>query len=140
MSEQIKIEVDDQRTEFQPGDTISGRVSWQANEKAKQIALRLFWFTKGRGTQDLEVVQEMTWPVSAGEGKFSMKLPEEPYSFSGQLVSLQWALEAVILPVEISTIYELIFSPTGAVLVLEKVKSKAKPTRKEWFSQFKNSQ
>ena len=37
-------------------------------------------------------------PLPADRRPFKLRLPEEPYSFAGKLVSLSWALELVALP------------------------------------------
>ena len=97
MPEPLHIQVDYDNTEFTPGDTISGTLAWNSPAGTKNVAIRLFWFTSGRGTQDIELIDELTWPVSPtapsqGSEKFAFTLPNEPYSFSGQIISLTWAL------------------------------------------------
>ncbi|BDS06824.1 hypothetical protein NT6N_18640 [Oceaniferula spumae] len=120
----ITIEVDYQNTEFTPGDTISGKVTWQQVDGNRQVALRLFWFTSGRGTQDIEVIRELIWPMSEGSADFSLVLPEEPYSFSGTLISLSWALEAVLLPSEdASERFEFNLTPNGRPITLTPVEN-----------------
>lgn len=141
MSASIKIQVDYDNTEFTPGDTISGTVSWQPTQGTKSIALRLFWFTSGRGTQDINMISELEWPTSSnatgGSEKFSFVLPNEPYSFSGQLIALSWAIEAVKLPEETSTRYEFNLTPNGQEIVLEEIENPATGGKKKrkWMRQ-----
>jgi len=139
MAASITIQVDYDNTEFTPGDTISGTVSWLPTQGTESIALRLFWFTSGRGTQDVDLINELTWPVSTsnasgGSEKFSFTLPNEPYSFSGQLISLSWAIEAVKLPEETSTRYEFTLTPNGREIVLNPVENPVTGGKKaKWF-------
>lgn len=76
---------------------------------------RLFWYTRGKGTQDVVVVQEETFPAPGAqdERKFSFRLPAGPYSFSGRLISLLWAVEVVVQPGDESGRTEFTVSPTG---------------------------
>jgi hypothetical protein len=139
MSAPLKIQVDYDNTEFTPGDTISGTVSWLPTQGTTSISLRLFWFTSGRGTQDIEVISELTWPVSptsptGGSEKFSFTLPNEPYSFSGQLISLSWAIEAVQQPEETSTQYAFTLTPNGQNITLAPVDDSVTGGKKpNWF-------
>ncbi|MBT8036655.1 MAG: hypothetical protein KJO21_03830 [Verrucomicrobiae bacterium] len=126
MSDSLHIQVDYDHTEFTPGDTISGTVSWLPTPSTTGISLRLFWFTSGRGTQDIEVISELEWAVTPGSSTsrhetFSFILPNEPYSFSGQIVSLAWALEAVQEPEETSSRYPFTLTPNGEKITLTPV-------------------
>ena len=138
MPSPLKIQVDYDNTEFTPGDTISGTVSWLPTQGMTGISLRLFWFTSGRGTQDIEIISELTWPVSAtsltgGDEKFSFTLPNEPYSFSGQLVSLTWAIEAVQQPGETSIQYAFTLTPNGQEITLTPVEHSVTDGKKAKF-------
>ncbi len=144
MSASITIQVDYDNTEFTPGDTISGTVSWLPTQGTESIALRLFWFTSGRGTQDVDLIEELTWPVSpsntsGGNEKFSFTLPNEPYSFSGQLISLSWALEAVKQPEETSTRHAFTLTPNGREITLTPVEDAVTggKKKKKWLGQKK---
>ncbi|MGB0991880.1 MAG: hypothetical protein ACPG32_05365 [Akkermansiaceae bacterium] len=135
MNPPIQIHVDYDHTEFTPGDTISGKVTWADVGKTKKVALRLFWHTTGRGTKDVELVHEELWPAAQSEGEFSIVLPSEPYSFSGKLIALKWALEAVILPEETTVIYEFVLSPNGKNIMLETVQESVTGKKKnKWFT------
>src|SRR4051812_49373684 len=96
----IQIQILEERTSFRPGETIVGTFSWALPVPPARIALELFWTTRGKGKVDTKVVQtvQIDHPTAAGERKFDLKVPLEPYSFSGKLVSLLWALRLVIHP------------------------------------------
>ena len=125
MTDSISIQLDQQSSEFLPGTTISGKVIWTAAAATQKVELRLFWFTEGRGTQDIELIEEHSWDVQGqGEEAFQFTLPLEPYSFSGKLISLQWALEVVTQPKENATTREIFtLSPNGKELVLSSVEN-----------------
>ena len=85
---------------FKPGETIEGKVSWRLDDDADAIEVRLFWYTEGKGTQDVVVVstKRIAGPDRVGDRSFRFRVPREPYSFSGKLITLSWALELVALP------------------------------------------
>jgi hypothetical protein len=116
----IDIELDEGRTEFVPGDTITGAVSWALDAPASGVEVRLFWYTRGKGTTDVQVVKAQHFDAAGASGRrgFRFVLPEEPYSFSGKLISLVWALEAVVQPGDRSQRVELIVAPQGREVVL----------------------
>ena len=110
----LKILLRDGRTTFRPGETIEGVAGWRLDKPPKSVELRLFWFTRGKGTEDVGQAGTLKFPEPQMEEgrKFSFTLPPEPWSFSGQLVSLIWALELVAEPGEQSTRVELVVSPS----------------------------
>lgn len=83
---------------YTPGETIRGTVSWRASAPPLSAVLRLFYHTSGKGTQDLVVVAEQVFDAPAGSDQrpYAFALPDSPYSCSGKLVSLIWALELEI--------------------------------------------
>lgn len=119
MSE-LRILLRDECKSFRPGETIEGVAGWRLDRPPKGVELRLFWFTRGKGTEDVGVVNSMNFPSpQLEEGrKFSFTLPLEHWSFSGQLVSLIWALELVAQPGNHSTRIELVVSPNGREIQL----------------------
>jgi hypothetical protein len=138
MPEIFDIQIDYDNTEFTPGDTISGTLTWNLPAGTENVALRLFWFTSGRGTQDIDLIDEQTWQIPSspdrGNSAFSFTLPKEPYSFSGKIVSLTWALEAVALPDETSVRKEFTLTPNGKEIVLNYINEPTTKYRKmKWF-------
>lgn len=115
MDEFILVETHDGTTSFRPGDTVEGTVRWQLAEAPESIELRLFWSTQGKGDQDVAVVETIPFdnPGAQDRRTFRMRLPAGPYSFSGRLITLSWALEAVALPKENAGNLSLVISPAG---------------------------
>jgi hypothetical protein len=85
---------------YLPGEEIEGVAAWRAERAPAALELRLFWFTRGKGTEDLEIVRRVAFdtPLAVERRLFKLRLPDEPYTFAGRLVSLSWALELVALP------------------------------------------
>jgi hypothetical protein len=98
----LTLQTSDGATWFKPGELIEGRASWhfEPGEEVEAIEVRLFWYTTGKGTQDVEVLRTFRSdaPDTSGHRDFSIRAPEGPYSFSGKLITLSWALELVTLP------------------------------------------
>ena len=109
------------RTAFKPGEVLELSVLWALPTKPASLEVRLFWFTRGKGTEDVGVVATETIPAVAlaGEAKVQFTLPAAPYSFSGRLISLVWAVELVAEPGSSATRFEFTLSPTGSELVLK---------------------
>ena len=122
MSE-LKIELDADRETFEPLEGLSGEVSWALDKQVHALELRLFWFTRGKGTEDAGVVQTQKFegPLPQETRSFRFHLPEAPYSFSGKLISLVWALELIAYPSKDMTRRELIMAPKGKEVRLESV-------------------
>ena len=57
-------------------------------------------------------------PGSLGQRDFTFVLPPAPFSFSGKLISIIWAIEATAYPSEQTAIQEITVSPTGKELIL----------------------
>ncbi|MBL7115869.1 MAG: hypothetical protein ISS35_08890 [Kiritimatiellae bacterium] len=111
MSNLIRVQLD--KTQFAPGETIVGKAGWEMDDKPGSAAIRLFWRTSGRGSEDVEVVEEMDVadPKQRQLLDFSFELPVEPYSFNGQLISLAWGVEAIAG--KHSEMVEFVMGPDG---------------------------
>lgn len=111
----IAIKIDAEQTAFRPGESVNGSISWSLPVPPAQVSLELFWTTRGKGTVDSEVVQsqQIKHPAAVGEERFSLVIPNGPYSFSGKLVSLLWGLRLMIHPSQEQTQVNLTVSPTG---------------------------
>jgi hypothetical protein len=115
----ITIETRDGSTAFAPGEVVSGTVSWHL-EGVESLELRLLWYTQGKGDQDSRLVTTVAL-ASPGENEvrpFDIRLPEGPFSFSGKLISLVWALEAVAAPGSRAERLEITVSPTRGEILL----------------------
>jgi len=117
---QLRVELAGGRTAFTPGEPLAGRVSWRGVDQPSSAELRLFWYTSGKGTQDVGIVETLTFAAPRpDDGRdFTLPLPREPYSFSGHLISVVWALELLIEPGGYVERREFVLSPTGKEVVL----------------------
>jgi hypothetical protein len=108
------------RASFAPGEILEADALWALSVAPKTIEARLFWRTRGKGTEDIGLVQResVPSPISAGEHRFRFTLPAGPYSFSGKLISLLWAIELVAEPGGKVARCEFVLSPSGREIVL----------------------
>ena len=116
----LRLETSGLKTAFRPGEEVSGMAMWQLDKPPKTIEIRLFWYTSGKGTQDVGVVDTVRFdqPPQSHATRFMTRMPAGPYSFSGRLVSVLWALELVVLPSGETERLDLTFSPTGNEILL----------------------
>ena len=118
----ITISFDQSKTAFRPGDPITGIVSWsQLDESIIKLDTRLIWYTEGKGEQDHEVVgsQSIENLVSTGSTPFKFVAPSRPYSFSGKLISLIWAIEVVQFPSREGHLEQISISKLGPEIILD---------------------
>ncbi len=116
----VRIELTGGRTTYRPGDVISGRASWRVEDDPTSAEVSLFWYTSGKGTQDVGVVQKMSFPTPRRQEQrdFSLPLPREPFSFSGTLISIVWAVELIVEPGKDVARCEFVLSASGREVVL----------------------
>lgn len=113
----LRLKTEGAKTAFHPGETLAGTADWKLDAPAKpgeSVELRLVWFTGGRGTPDAGLVETVRFeaPAEADRRDFRFRLPEGPYSFVGKLITLEWALEAVIVGNVLGRL-EITVSPTS---------------------------
>ena len=120
----LQLQLQDGRTEFLPGESITGTASWQLANPPGDAALSLIWATRGKGTQDMEIVQTIPFsdPQARDSRPFKITLPESPYSFSGQLISLIWTLELNLDPSDQCASVEIVIAPRGKEVALPQIK------------------
>lgn len=120
----LELQTEGGDTWFVPGSTISCNATWQLDREIAKLELRLFWFTEGKGTQDIVVVarRAVERPASSGHDDFQFRLPAGPYSFSGKLITLRWALELVALPGDETTRLDLLVSPTPVEISVQELR------------------
>jgi hypothetical protein len=116
----LSIVLNKDKAAFAPRETIHGTVRWSLDTGIRRLELSLFWYTAGKGTRDVGVIdtRQFDEPGAAGSKDFSFMLPEGPYSFSGKLISLIWALELACSPGSETVRREITVSPTGHEIVL----------------------
>jgi hypothetical protein len=118
--DKLSIILHEERTLFAPCETIRGTIEWNLAENPRGLDLSLFWYTIGKGTRDVGLVESRHFdsPGAYGSKEFSFVLPHGPYSFSGKLISLVWALELTCTPGTETIRREFTLSPTGQEIVL----------------------
>ena len=111
----IQVQIRDGYTAFRPGDVVEGTVLWQLQPGPTEVEARLFWYTQGKGDQDVGIVETIPYanPAPSDRRQFRFQLPEGPYSFSGKLISLEWAIEVVAQPGDVAGRTGITVSPTG---------------------------
>ncbi|HEY4565529.1 MAG TPA: hypothetical protein VIJ36_21315 [Thermoanaerobaculia bacterium] len=116
----MRIETRDGVTAFLPGETVEGTVGWHFDAPARSVEVRLLWYTEGKGDQDVGVVASVPLadPATDEVRPFQIRLPAGPYSFSGRLISLVWAVEAVAEPGARAERLPVTVSPTRQELLL----------------------
>lgn len=118
----LAIQTCDGRTTFDPAETISVDVQWELNDEPEALELRLVWNTSGKGDTDIGVENTvlLDTPGPSGSRRVDVDLPGAPYSFSGKLVSLIWALELVAKPSEESCHTEITIAPGQREVLLHR--------------------
>lgn len=118
--DKLSIYFREDKTIFAPGQAVHGAIQWSLEANPPALELSLFWYTMGKGTRDVGVVETQTVdrPGSCGSKDFSFTLPDGPYSFSGKLISLIWALELTCSEGNETVRQEITVSPTGQEVAL----------------------
>lgn len=124
-----KIEFAQQRANFAPAELMAGTVDLQdLPADTQKLAIRLMWFTTGKGTRDVNVCSEIMQAAVPAHSRvaFEFVAPQRPLSFSGQLVSLQWAIEVVAFPSKQSWLAELVIAHSEHEILLADAKDELK--------------
>ena len=119
----LTIDLEQDPAEYRPDDPIRGTLLWdQLEEDVERLELRLIWYTEGKGTQDVDVaaVEHIPAPGTSGRQNFEINAARRPISFSGKLISLIWALEAIEFPSQDAVNRTITISPSGKEIRLEK--------------------
>lgn len=121
----LQLELAENRTAFSPGEILAGTASWQLSKPPREAELRLVWQTRGKGSPDSEIVSTTVFPApqAADTRPFKVTLPDAPYSFSGQLITLLWAVELVLQPGDECARREITLGPGGREVVLPRISS-----------------
>ena len=100
---------------------------WSLPSTPRSLEARLFWFTRGKGTEDVDVVatEPVPAPGAHGERRVRFTLPDAPYSFSGRLISLIWAVELVAD--NTAARWEFVLAPEGREILLPQLTDATRP-------------
>ncbi|MFT4692216.1 MAG: hypothetical protein ACI9OD_004447 [Limisphaerales bacterium] len=112
---EVSLQIDGGRTEYRPGEQVVLLAGWRLDQSPTSAELRLFWHTKGKGSEDVEIVetQILDSPKSMEERRLTFQLPNAPYSYGGRLMSIIWAAELVVEPNAQSALAEFTLSADG---------------------------
>ncbi|MGI9590164.1 MAG: hypothetical protein ACR2P8_02255 [Myxococcota bacterium] len=116
----LQIHVDGSRGAFAPGETRSDTLQWLADAPPGSVELRLLWYTEGRGDQDVGVARTLRVesPAAVGSAPFEFEAPTGPYSCTGRLLLIRWALEATLERGDDVARVELVLAPGGRAVDL----------------------
>ena len=105
---------------YAPGDTITVTLHWDLAEPPRNLCCNLLWYTEGKGDDNIEVIHRETIsdPGPRGEAQLHFTAPAFPYSFSGHLISLIWAMEAVAENPDAVERIPLVIAPAGVEIRL----------------------
>lgn len=119
----LSLQLENGVTSYEPGAQVIATAEWELDQPAKSIVLKLLWYTQGKGGTDSGVVQEVSFdnPEARGQKRMGIQLPDSPYSFSGKLISLMWALELKALPFGETDRIEIVLAPGGQEIILGNV-------------------
>ena len=111
----VSLTVAEDRRGFAPLEVIRGTASWCLEAAPDSAEVRLFYFTRGKGSRDVRVVStaSLANPLARDDRSFTFLAPEQPHSFSGRLITLVWALELVVEPGPRSCRVELVVAPAA---------------------------
>lgn len=127
----LRLETEGDRRAFAPGEVLRGIASWQLESPPKRVEVRLLWFTTGKGTMDVGVVDTVAFdqPAQLDSQIFEFTLPNGPYAFAGSLITLQWAIELVPVGVKVKDPprVELVVAPGGQRITLGEPEGEAFP-------------
>jgi hypothetical protein len=126
----LDLDLPSGRLAWRPGEELAGTASWRLDESPgsapgsvpESVEVRLFWYTTGKGTRDVGLADRAVFEAPGADDRrdFRLTFPEGPYSFSGRLVSLAWAIELVIEPGGEARRVDLVMSPTGHEVRIDK--------------------
>lgn len=112
----IDLRPADHRRQWKPGEALEVEVAWSADQPVEEVEVRLLWRTEGRGDEEDGVVARESWPAAgtSGDRELQFRLPAGPWSYEGELLTIQWLVDAVLWPSGEQSQLEITLSPTGA--------------------------
>jgi hypothetical protein len=111
----LEVRIEGAKSAFAPRQPVRGQVEWHEDAPPEAIEVRLLWHTSGRGDTDVGVARttRIEAPSATGSSRFEFECPHGPYSFSGRLISLRWAVEATAVPQKTTARAEIVVAPGG---------------------------
>ena len=108
------------KTDYRPGETISGELTWNLDRIIKSIELRLTWVRLGVGDPEAVVVDTRQIPGDSPNGRahFQFMAPAAPYSFMGALFAINWLVEASTNPPTTAANFEFVIAPSTNPIIM----------------------
>ena|ERR1700722_18982143 len=108
---------------FEPGQTVPVTAKWNLKTPLDAVELRVVWNTAGPNDVDLQIAESVRIksPNPTDSRQITLAMPRQPYSFSGKLISIVWALELVAIPSLESTRTEITIGPGGRAVRLSEL-------------------
>jgi len=137
--DKISIKLKDGKISYHPGEKISGELEWDLTQEVQDIAINIFWYSEGMGEQDSEISETeiIKSPIKSDKQSFEMELPMAPYTYSGNITSLKWAIEATTLEDKVKDIKEFSMTPGNKEIVLPEIKEDLSKASK-FFEKLRN--
>ena len=119
----IRLGLRENQTAFRPGEMITGAVLWEFEKVPASAEVRLVWFTRGKGTEDGGIAAAVPFAdaPAADTREFSFDAPNGPYSFSGTLIAVLWAVEFVATPGKEFQRIEIVIAPDAREIHLPRI-------------------
>jgi hypothetical protein len=127
----IRIELEAQEVCFKPNGELVGTVIWEFPIVPKEVTLTLEWSTYGKGDCDSDICIEQTWEPTMANGKepFRWRLPRGPVSLDGQLISLEWTLNACVKKPNEEFELPIVISHLPHRIALQRMESQLTPSK-----------
>ena len=138
--DKISIELKDGKTSYNPGEKIRGKLEWELAQEVPEITINIFWYTEGIGEQDSELAKTevIKAPLQNDRQNFEIDLPMAPYSYSGQITALKWAIEATAMKDKVKDVKEFSMTPGNREVILPEVKEDFSKAQK-FFERLRNN-
>ena len=119
MNDMLDIKPSSGETSRKPRGALEVIAQWSLTSAPGLLEARLVWFTRGKGTEDVGIVatERIESPDASGQRRVRFTLPDAPYSFSGRLISLIWAVELVAD--RAAARWEFVLAPEGREIQLK---------------------
>lgn len=115
-----RIELETDRAAYRSGEPIRVALRWTLDERPQSLLVNLLWYTQGKGDEDVTIVsgEAIENPGTSGSREIAFTAPAHPPSFSGKLISLSWAIEALTEPADAVERCEIVIAPEAAEILL----------------------
>lgn len=130
----LELSLENGEQAFAPGSMLRGTARWRLSQPPRALAVRLFWFTRGKGGTDVVIVGERTLSIGAtGDEPFQFELrADQPPSIDGRLISVTWAVELVTGNGEEAARVEFVVSQGAGPIKLSALPKSAREANFKW--------